>query len=243
MAACYSFPMREKQCVIFIGPPGAGKDTQSELLADDFGFNHFRTSHIIEEKIKNADPNDLVLKQAKTDYDSGKLVNFKLVASWVIDKIRALSEASKSIVFSGSFRTVEEASVEIPVCEELYGRENIHFVYIPISEETSIKRNSSRRICEARQHPFPDFPEYRELKACPKDGSAIITRSIDDPKIITVRYQTYLQDTKPVLEYVESLKFPVIKVDGEQGIREVHEEILKRIDESFHEGEAGMVFR
>jgi adenylate kinase family enzyme len=161
----------------------------------------------------------------------------------VVDKIRALGEASKSIVFSGSFRTVEEASVEIPVCEELYGRENIHFVYIPISEETSIKRNSSRRICEARQHPFPDFPEYRELKACPKDGSAIITRSIDDPKIITVRYQTYLHDTKPVLEYVESLKFPVIKVDGEQGIRDVHEEILKRIDESFHGGEAGMVFR
>lgn len=235
--------MRKKQCIIFIGPPGAGKDTQSELLADDYGFNHFRTSRIVEEKIRNADPNDPVLAQAKVDYDSGKLVNFKLVASWVVDKIRALGETSQSVAFSGSFRTVVEAEIEIPVCEESYGKENIHFVYIPISEETSVKRNSSRRICQANQHPFPNFPEYRDLKECPKDKSAIITRSIDDPKIITVRYQTYLHDTKPVLEYVESLKFSVIKVDGEQSIRDVHEEVLRRIDESFHESEAGMVFR
>jgi broad-specificity NMP kinase len=60
--------MREKQCVIFIGPPGAGKDTQSELLADDFGFNHFRTSRIIEEKIKNDVVNEV--KQVDPDRKS-----------------------------------------------------------------------------------------------------------------------------------------------------------------------------
>lgn len=232
---CYSFSMREKQCIVFIGPPGAGKDTQSELLADDFGFNHFRTSRIIEEKIKNAEPNDPVLRQAKADYDSGKLVNYELTASWVIEKIREIAASSQSIVFSGSFRRVSEVKLELPICEELYGRENIHFVYIPISEETSVYRNSHRRICEANQHPFPDIPKYRDLKACPEDGSPIIIRSIDNPKIIPIRYQTYLQETKPVLEYLESVGFSVVIIDGEQPIRKVHEEVLKRIDESFHE--------
>lgn len=222
------------RALIFIGAPGAGKDTQGDLLAEDFGFFHFQTSKIIEEKFKNADPADKRLKVAEQAFRSGKLVEPALVASWVLDKIRELQAQDRNIVFSGSFRTRVEAEAEVPECERLYGRDNIHVVFIKLSEEESIKRNSARRICAANRHPIPHFPEYENIASCPKDGSEIITRVLDTPETIKVRYATFLKETMPALDYFKEHGYPIIEIDGEQPIRKVHTDILDQIDKFQH---------
>ena len=45
-----------KKIIILVGPPGSGKGTQAEMLAEKFGLVHLESSKVIEEKIKNADP-------------------------------------------------------------------------------------------------------------------------------------------------------------------------------------------
>lgn len=231
--AVYNTTM-EKQAIILIGPPGAGKGTQAELLADDFGFFHFDTSQIIEERFRTAPADDPVIAQAKANYDAGKLVEPALVASWVIDKIRALGIGGTSIVFSGSFRTNTEAAEELPVLQEVYGAKNVHIVNIEVGEEESVKRNSGRRVCKVNRHPIPNFPEFANITACPKDGSEIVTRSLDVPETIRVRYATYQEQTKPVVAYFEGQGYTVIRIDGEQPIRKVHEDIMERIHEFSH---------
>ncbi len=221
----------KKWVVVLVGPPGAGKGTQAELLAEEFGLYNFETSKIIEEKFADAEPNDEILKKEKEKFKSGQLNNPELVRKWVLDKVQVLSSEGQGIVFSGSPRTLFEAEGEIPVLEELYGKENVKVINLEIHELGSIERNSTRRLCEKNRHPIPNFPEFKDITECPKDGSKIVTRSLDTPETIKVRYQVYLKETKPVLEFLEKRGYNIIEIEGDQPIDKVFQDILEKIND------------
>jgi len=225
---------RPKKVIIFIGPPGSGKDTQADMLAEDFEFYHIQSSRIIEKKFEEADPNDPIMQEEKNKFKEGKLTKPELVLGWIIEEIRKAKRENNDLVFSGSARTVPEVEGELPVLEELYGKENVYVINIEASEDESIKRNSTRRICKGNRHPIPNLPEFENLKTCPKDGSEIITRTLDKPEIIKVRYQTYLEETKPVLDIFKRRGYTVIPINGEQSIRNVHKDVLTAIDAYGH---------
>lgn len=213
------------KAIFLIGPPGSGKGTQAELLAKYLGFFHFEISKVIEEKFKTADSADKEILHQKEHWIGGKLVHSEIIIKWFIEEVDKLKDQIKGFVFSGSGRTMYEIENEIPYLEKLYGKENIAAVEIKLSEEESVKRNSTRRICKANRHPIPNFPEFADLKACPRDGSEIITRELDKPEIIKERYQVYLNETSPVLNYFKNNGYKVIEINGEQPIEKVFEDI------------------
>ena len=109
--------------------------------------------------------------------------------------------------------------------EESFGKDNILVFNIVLSEAESIKRNGGRRICQAQRHPIPNFPEYANRTACPQDGSPLLTRDLDKPEIIKERYQVYLRDTAPVLEYLQQHGYAINEINGEQPIEKVFTDI------------------
>lgn len=218
-----------KKLFILIGPPGSGKGTQAIMLAEKFGLFHFETSKIIEEKFKNADPSDEVISAEKENWKAGKLVTPKLVFEWITDKVRELAGEGKGVVFSGSPRTLYEAENELPIFEDLYGKDKIEAINIKLTEEESVKRNSKRRICEKNRHPIPNFPEFENIEKCPKDGSKIITRFLDNPGTIKVRYETYLKETEPVLAFLKERGYDIAEINGEQPIESVFNDILGKL--------------
>lgn len=220
----------KKLIFIFIGPPGSGKGTQAEMLAKKFGLFNFETSKIIEEKINAADSNDEIMMREKAFWISGELNTPEFVEKWVIEKVNEIYKNGEGIIFSGSPRTIKEAQAEMPVLEELYGRNNIRVILINLSREESFKRNSHRRICEANRHPIPNFPEFQNLTTCPKDGSRLIVRKgLDDPEIVKERYNVYQNRTEPVLAFLREKDYNIIEIDGEQPIDNVFKEILNKI--------------
>lgn len=219
-----------QQVLIFIAPPGAGKGTQAEMVAKEFGFYHLESSKILEEQLAGQEnSSDPEIKEAWKLYKTGGLMTPSLVARLIIEEIEKLHDEGKSIVFSGSFRTLEEVQKEIPVIEELYGGGNIKIFNITLSEEESIKRNSSRRICQLNRHPVPGFPQYRDLTTCPEDGSPIIKRELDKPEVIKERYRVYKAETEPVLDYLKENGYHVTTINGEQPIGRVFEDISKHL--------------
>ncbi len=231
--SCYNSSMsgqeQKKWAIMLVGPIGAGKGTQAELLAEDFGLVHLETSKIIEEKFAKADPNDPDMKEEYEIFKSGKLNTPAKVRQWVIDGIRDIADQGKGIVFSSSPRTIFEVEGELPVLEEQYGSKNVFAVEIDVSEEVSIKRNSNRRICKANRHPIPNFPQFKDLKTCPRDGSELITRVLDKPDIIKVRYATYLKETFPIIGYLKDHGHTVLQVNGDQSIEAVHEDVVRKL--------------
>ncbi len=215
--------------ILLIGPPGAGKGTQADLLSEDFAFLHFETSKIIEEKFQKAEASDKEMIEQYELFKTGKLNDPKLVRKWVMEELGKIGKNRKSIVFSSSPRTIFEAEGEVPLLESLYGKENVYPINIEISDAESIKRNSNRRICKANRHPIPNFPEFAGIKSCPKDGSEVVTRILDDPEIIKVRYATYLKETKPVLDFLEKRGYGIIEINGDQTIEAVHNDIMNKL--------------
>ncbi len=216
----------QKQVVIFIAPPGAGKGTQADLLADKLGFFHLESSKVIEDKFASASPDDAVIQQEIKNNRAGILNDPKLVSEWMKERIQEFSDKDKSIVFSGSPRTLYEAEELMPFLEKLYGKEHIKVFSINISDEESIRRNTARRMCKAKRHPIPDLPDFRDLTTCPQDGSELIHREDDQPERIKVRHQEYKTRTAPVLTYLQDREYKILQIHGERGIKHIAEEIL-----------------
>ncbi|HZZ99496.1 MAG TPA: nucleoside monophosphate kinase [Candidatus Paceibacterota bacterium] len=213
--------------VILIGPPGAGKDTQAGLLSEELGLFEIKTSAIIDQNFK-ASPDDPIIKEQVERKQRGEMVEPQLVLSWVLSEIKNRAGLREGIVMSGSPRTMPEASAEMPVLKQLYG-ENLKIVYLSVNEEEAVKRNAGRRICQANRHPIPNFPEFQDLTACPKDGSPIIKRIDDAPETLHKRYQVYLKETTPVLDFLSKEGYNIIQINGEKTIEDVHRDILDHL--------------
>jgi adenylate kinase len=225
----------EKQVIILFGPPGAGKGTQAELLAEKLGYYHLESSKAIEaclkressEKVFELDGQKFKVSDEKKRWDTGLLNSPPFVVSLMAGRIKELAEEGDSIIFSGSPRTVYEAEKEIPLLKELYGVENIKFLLLEIAAETTILRNSHRRICELMRHSILSSPETEKLKKCPLDGSTLVKRILDDPKTITKRLEVFKSETFPVIEVIKGLGIKLNKINGEQSVSDVHRDILK----------------
>ena len=226
----------QKQVIILFGPPGAGKGTQAELLSDKFGYYHFESSKIIEhcfkteskDKVFSIEGEDYKVGDEIKKWEAGELNSPPFVVFLMTEKIKELAKDEKSIIFSGSPRTVYEAEKEIPLLKELYGQENIKFVLIEISAETTIFRNSHRRICELIRHSILFDKETEQLTKCPLDGSKLVRRKgLDDPEVIKKRLEIFEEQTFPVLEKVRKEGLFVSKVNGEQTVSDVFKDVLE----------------
>ena len=214
--------------IIFLfGPPGAGKGTQAELLADRFNLHYLESSKVIELNITQAGNS---LANEKKLWTKGILNTPEVVAVWFQRKIKELAAENKSLVMTGFARTVYEAEKIIPLLKELYGIKNIKVVLIALSAQESIFRNSHRRICELMRHPILYSKETASLKYCLLDGSKLIKRKgLDDPKTIKVRLKEYEKRTLPVIQYLKKEGLKIKKVNGEQSVAEVLNDILRVI--------------
>lgn len=222
-----------KWAVFLIGPPGSGKGTQADLLAQRFGLVHIQTSKLGEEKINDPEllKNDPEIAEIKKLYDKGELFPPPWTVKIVLEKAKELADRGQGIIFSGSPRTIYEIENELPYFENLYGRDNIKVINIKIDEIESVSRNSHRRICKANNHPIPNFENTKNLTVCPQDGSEIVTRSLDTPETIKTRNEVYHKRTEPILAFLKEKEYKVIEINGEQTIDKVFSDIIAEIDQ------------
>ena len=220
-----------------MGPPGSGKGTQAELLAERLNLFHLETSKILEEKFKEKTKGEILIEGKKYSFskekklwEEGKLCSPPFVTYLIIKKIEELKKARKNLILSGSPRTLYEAEKVIPVLEKLYGKKNIICFFLEISPEETIFRNSHRRICELMRHPILYLKENAKLKRCPLDGSRLIKRGrLDKLETIKVRLKEYKERTLPVIDYLKKRKIKVKRINGSPPPAIVFENILKKL--------------
>jgi len=210
------------QVIILMGPPGAGKGTQAELLAEKFNLYHLETSEIIEANLSRAKPGDFVIVEGKKYFisdekkkrESGDLMSPPLIAFWMKNKIKELAKEEKGIATSGSPRSLYEGKELVPFLKKLYGAKNIKVILLEISSRETIWRNSHRKTCQLMRHPILFTKETVKLKKCPFDGSKLLLRPDDTPEIIKRRLKEYKDRTYPLIDYFKKTGLKVLKVNG-----------------------------
>ncbi len=221
--------------IIIMGPPGAGKGTQAELLADKFGLHYLETSKILESAFANAGKDNYLkiknkkysLLEEKQKWETGILNNDDFVNFLIERKVKEIYQTGENLIFAGSPRTVYQAKALMPFLEKLYGKKNIKIILIDVPASETIFRNSRRRICELMRHPILWSKEAEHLKTCPLDGSRLLRRKgLDDPQSIKVRLQEYKNRTYPLVAYFKEAGFVVKKINGLGSVAAVFNRIL-----------------
>jgi len=222
--------MKKPKIIILYGFPGAGKDTQAEILEENLNFTQISTSQLIEKKIFNPDlQNNPIIQKEKKIYEKGELCTPEWVTQIINEKVAEFFNENRSLVFSGSPRTLYEAENEMPYWESLYGKNNIFVFLIKINEQTSIFRNIHRRVCSVCRHPIVYSEENKNLKFCPLCGGELKKRILDTEDLMKVRVKEYKERTEPIFEYLKKHGYKLIEVDGEVSPNEVAKQIIKNI--------------
>ena len=132
--------------LIFFGPPGAGKGTQANLIAEYLKIPHLSTGDILRSKLLQKD--DLAIKLKKI-MDNGQLVSDNIVNEIVSNRIDN-QDCIKGFVLDGYPRTMKQA---------LFFNSNLNsrnvkidkIIDIDVDKETIIKRIKTRLSIENRQ--------------------------------------------------------------------------------------------
>lgn len=221
--------------VILIGPPGSGKGTQAGFIAEKFGLYHFDTSKEMEKVISDPqNQSEPVIQEQRRRFESGVLYDEVWLSEIVVRRSIEIIKQGKGLVHSGFPRTVYEAQKLMPALEPLVSRDKIVIFEIALKPETSVFRNSHRRICEKCGYALMWSPENEKLTQCPKCSSNLVKRVLDIPDVIYKRIEVYAEETRPVLGWLAEYGYSVIKINGEPLPEEVWKEILSHLEKTMN---------
>ncbi len=204
-----------------MGPPGAGKGTQGELLAHRFGIPRYATGDIL--RASRRDGSELGRK-AQSFMDAGELVPDEVILG-LIGEALDTPEAQDGCLFDGFPRTVAQAEGLDTLLREA-GRELDAVVNLAVSDAEIVRRLSSRRVCGDCGTVAPTGEGRRE---CPGCGGGLVTRPDDRPETVLRRLEVYREQTEPVLSWYRDSSTRVFDIPGTGGVARVQELILEAI--------------
>lgn len=216
-----------------MGLPGSGKGTQAFRAAKaQLNFVHFDTGGEIYQRITDpAFEKDARVQKQKEVYFAGLLNDPEWVSELVAECINKYSKMGKSLVFSGSPRTPQEAKALTPLLFSEYGRANVLTLILAVSEETARQRSLGRLVCANKKCRYPTTKDWAG-KPCPNCGQNLPMGEQKEESWKTElwgkRLTEYYERTVPAIEYLSRFGFVRI-IDGEKSEEEVSRQILDEI--------------
>ena len=213
-----------KQELIFLGPPACGKGTQTNRLSEYLGFPHIDTGSLLRAEIAKETEEG---KIAKFHIDQGHLVPVDLVAT-IIGKKLAEDDCKNGYVLDGYPRSLEQAEKLDVINKNVDGNQEVSFkaIYFDIDTETLIERIVNRQSCPKCGEIYnKKFKPSKVENICDKCGVELKTRADDNETIARERFNTYFEQTAPLVEFYEK-RGMLYKIDANGTIDEVWERLL-----------------
>lgn len=212
--------------IIIMGPPGAGKGTQSERILALLDIPHISTGDMFREAIGNQTE---LGKEANFYISQGKLVPDDLTIRLVKERI-SRPDCQKGYLLDGFPRTLVQAEAFEQLSKEI-NRPIDLALNISCDQEALIERISGRRVCKKCGNSYHvSFKKPSQDGVCDNCGSELIQRKDDTREALVVRLNAYENQTKPLIEYYRK-KNVLKEVDGLRPIDAVFSDIKKILEE------------
>lgn len=216
--------MRHPYLALF-GPPGVGKGTQAQLLAQRRQIPHISTGDIFRTHLKEMTP---LGHRAAVFLNAGKLVPDEVVIAVVENRLNH-ADVRMGFLLDGFPRTVPQAeALKRILMEHLLGP--LHIINLLAADEVLLDRISGRRTCgrcKAVYHIRNNPPRHATI--CDQCGNSLTQREDDKVDVVRERLRIYHEQTAPVLTYYQKQN-TVHDVDGTGAVDAVNAAVNKIVD-------------
>ena len=182
--------------IILLGPPGAGKGTQAQFIAEDFKIPKISTGEMLRAAIQAETSLGLQVKEV---IEQGLLVSDDIIVNLVEDRIKQ-ADCAHGFLFDGFPRTSAQADAlrqhQIKID---------HVLEIFVDDEEIIGRLSGRWVHPASGRVY--HMSYHPPKVAGLDdetGEALIQREDDTAATVRRRLEVYQEQTAPLIDYYQS---------------------------------------
>ena len=211
--------------LLIMGPPGAGKGTQAEVLARELNITNISTGDMFRAAIKEGTE---MGRKAKEYMDMGELVPDSVVVGIIKDRL-SQADCARGFLLDGFPRTVVQAEALEETLKTM-GRTLDGVINIFVPREKIVDRLTGRRICRecgASYHVQYNPPAKDDV--CDACGGELYQRSDDNETVVNNRLDIYESKTQPLIDYYA--KENLLKsVNGDQDIKKVLDDILTILD-------------
>jgi adenylate kinase len=184
--------------LVLVGPPGAGKGTQAQFIAEHVGVPKISTGDIFRANVSEGTPLGL---QAKEYMDRGDLVPDEVTIDMVRNRLLE-KDALDGFLLDGFPRTVPQAETLDDILRESADTKLDVVLELVVDNEEVVRRLSGRRTCRTCNHIWHvDFDPPQVDGICDIDGGELFQRDDDKPATIENRLEVYDEQTAPLIAY------------------------------------------
>lgn len=203
--------------LILVGPPGAGKGTQGEILAKKLGIDTISTGVMLRTAIKEQTE---VGKLAEKYINEGKLVPDDVIVSVVKERL-SKPDVEKGFILDGFPRTTAQAEALTAS-----GVKIDKVLSLEVDDDMIVERLSARRECSRCGAPYSViYKKPRVEGKCDKCGGELIQRADDVPATIQNRLNVYHDQTEPIKSYYENLGL-LVTAKGENELEDTTKNVI-----------------
>lgn len=207
--------------LILLGPPGAGKGTQAEVITQKRGLVQLSTGDMLREAVKDGTP---IGEEASAVMEAGGLVPDEIVIKIVAERLSA-SDCANGFILDGFPRTLNQAAA-LDNLLQAQGKQLDVVIEIKVDDAVVVDRISGRYMCADCGASFHDTNHKPKVPGvCDRCGSTeFIRRKDDNAETVRNRLMAYYRETSPLIGYYFA-KDKLRSVDGMAPISEVSSQI------------------
>lgn len=206
--------------LVLMGPPGAGKGTQGEILEKKLGINTISTGVMLRTAIKEQTE---IGKIAEKYINDGKLIPDETIVSIIKERL-SRQDYAKGFILDGFPRTISQAQALTET-----GIKIDKVLLLDVSDETIVERLSSRRECSKCGAPYSTvFNKPVVDGKCDKCGGDLIQRADDNPDTIKHRLDVYHDQTEPIKHYYDEQGL-LVTAKGEVNIADTTKNVMQAL--------------
>jgi len=205
--------------IVLFGPPGAGKGTQANYIADEFNLFKISTGDLLRKEINER--SSLGIK-IKTIIDKGSLVSDEIIDN-VIEKVISNKSYNNRIIFDGYPRNINQAKY-LDLLIKRYNQKISRVLNLKVDFNITVKRILGRQICSKCSLIFNEFFHPATDKNHKCDSRFLQKRSDDNENTVKNRLKAHSHETTSILNYYENQKL-LTNINGMNTIDEIYKEI------------------
>lgn len=207
--------------LVLVGPPGAGKGTQAEFIAEHFGIPKISTGDIFRANVSGG--TDLG-RLAKKYMDAGDLVPDEVTNAMVRDRL-AQPDATDGFLLDGFPRNVAQAGELNGILHEIGAPLSV-VLDLEVDHDEVVKRLSGRRTCKKCGHVWHlEYDAPSSAGVCDRCGGELYQRDDDLPDTVRHRLDVYAAQTAPLIDFYRDLG-QLVFIDALGAVEDVTERAI-----------------